>query len=138
MWESLTDFDPSKVQFRLDTVWVNFEGNAVPHSSLAPSAEFVSNQEIPFDLGCLPLRDPNSFIAGALHYNEKEWKLIDSSPEVLSWIRSGVRVQQYFRHFEGHFKGKAFDSDIPPPAFFPNNPIVSNLLVSLRPHYLRG
>lgn len=34
--------------------------------------------------------------------------------DVLKWIKHGVDIHEVFHHFKGNFKGKHFDSDIPP------------------------
>ena len=43
--------------------------------------------------------------------------------EILQYIANGVDVSSFFQHFKGDFKGKAYDSAIPPPSFFENNRI---------------
>ena len=41
---------------------------------------------------------------------------------MLQIIREGVRVDSFFRHFKGNFKGKSYDSAVPPFSIFPNSP----------------
>jgi len=41
---------------------------------------------------------------------------------VLRWIRNEVSVGDFFRPFRGNFKGKVYDSALPPPTQFKNNP----------------
>jgi hypothetical protein len=121
-WELDANFDPlSVMNDRVYEEWCNYAGEEVQPSPLSPSAESVSKKEGIFDLNYLPFRNPSTFVAGGLHNHLDEWERITSNPEVLDWIRHGVDVTQYFKHFKGNFKGKAFDSDIPPQAIFPNN-----------------
>ena len=41
--------------------------------------------------------------------------------EVLSYIEQGVDVTSFFKHFKGYFKGKSYDSEMPPRQYFPNS-----------------
>ena len=43
--------------------------------------------------------------------------------KVLNYISNGVSVFDFFQHFKGEYKGRFYDSDLPPPTIFPNNPI---------------
>ena len=42
--------------------------------------------------------------------------------ELLEIIREEVRVEHFFRPFRGNFKGKAYDSDMPPPVVIKSRP----------------
>ena len=47
-----------------------------------------------------------------------------SCPKVslLQIIRQGVKVYDFFRNFKGNFKGRCYDSAVPPVSAFPNSP----------------
>ena len=38
-----------------------------------------------------------------------------------------MRVDSFFRHFKGNFKGKRYDSAVPPVSFFPKSPCCHQL-----------
>ena len=86
------------------------------------------------DLAQLRFRHPDYFQAGSLHNHVDFWEdLIFSTgctcPQVylLQTIREGVRVDSFFRHFKGNFKGKRYDSAVPPISFFPKSPFCHQL-----------
>lgn len=68
----------------------------------------------------LPLRDPDNFVSGQIHEQFSNWQDILSDEicgqngNVLNWIKNGVNVHDFFKHFRGNFKGKAYDCDLPP------------------------
>ncbi len=81
-------------------------------------------------LESLSLRDPNTFMSGQLHDHLFQWEMLCGSEEVakykgsqhcLSWIKYGVDISKFMVHFKGDFKGKNYDSDIPPPYFEQNS-----------------
>ena len=79
------------------------------------------------DVSKLIFRDPAQFRAGELHSHLPAWEqIVGATPspqqqQVLKWIQEGVSVHPYFQHFRGRFKGKNYDSDLPPPRIFKNN-----------------
>ena len=86
------------------------------------------------DLAQLRFRHPDYFQAGSLHNHVDFWEdLIFSTgctcPQVnlLQTIREGVRVDSFFRHFKGNFKGKRYDSAVPPISFFAKSPCCHQL-----------
>ena len=86
------------------------------------------------DLAQLRLRHPDYFKAGSLHNNVDFWEdLIFSTgytcPQVnlLQIVQEGVRVDSLLRHFKGNFKGKRYDSAVPPIFFFPKSPCCHQL-----------
>ena len=88
------------------------------------------------DLAQLRLRHPDYFKAGSLHNNVDFWEdLIFSTgytcPQVnlLQIIREGVRVDSFLRHFKGNFKGKRYDSAVPP-IFFPEISLLPSVKVT--------
>ena len=85
------------------------------------SAESVAYKEVDFRLEDLAFCDPDYFIAGNVHNFYDQWLQCGASKQVLEWIRNGINVFDFFRHFKGNYRGKAYDSDIPPSIFFPNS-----------------
>ena len=83
------------------------------------TAEDVSKGE-DFCLDDLALRDPNAFVAGHLHSCVEEWKQLDTPDFILNWIKNGVDIFPMFKYFKGNFKGKSYDCNIPPSAYFSN------------------
>lgn len=129
-WEKFTHFDPNAVLVRDSPTWVTLGGTSLLPDNPHPSAEDVVERNVSFNIDSLPLRDPEKFVAGQLQCNKEKWEMLfresvegDSVSEVKSWISDGVDVASFFRHFKGNFKGKAYDSDMPPRQYFPNAPI---------------
>lgn len=117
-------FDPFKVQVRHQPAWVTLEGRVPLPASHVPSAEEVLGGGVQFDIKDLPLCDPRYFVPGQLHECIPGWEdIIDSefgNVDVLKWIKHGVDIHEFFHHFKGNFKGKHFDSDVPPKQYFKN------------------
>lgn len=44
------------------------------------------------------------------------------SETVQTWVESGIDALSFMRSFKGNYKGRPFDSDIPPKQFFPDAP----------------
>ena len=77
----------------------------------------------------LRFRHPGYSRAGSLHDHVDFWEDLISSTgytcaqvDLLWIIREGVRVNDFFRHFKGNFKGKHYDSAVPSVSSFPNSP----------------
>ena len=89
-----------------------------------PSAEDVLNGA-DFDINLLSLRNPDFFVSGQIHENLVNWQAIlgenDQSDEILKWLTNGVDVMEFFKHFKGNFKGRAYVSGAPPKQYFPNS-----------------
>ena len=86
------------------------------------------------DLAQLRFRHTDYFKAGSLYNHVHLWEdLIFSTgytcPQVnlLQTIREGVKVDSFLRHFKGNFKGKSYDSAVPPISFFPKSPCCHQL-----------
>ena len=83
------------------------------------------------DLALLRFYDPSHFRACNIHGKYYVWQsLIPNSPcgEVdLLEVTRGVRVEHSFRPFRGSLKGKAYDSDIPPPVVIDNSATCAKL-----------
>lgn len=87
--------------------------------------EVVSGKQ-PCDLNLVVFPNPDQFVAGQLHQHYDQWLTISSDSneeanEILTLIKDGVDVFQYFRHFRGSFKGENYNSDLPPKRIFANN-----------------
>jgi hypothetical protein len=95
---------------------------------LRETVRLVSQGDLVGDCTQLAFRDPELFRAGELHSHFTAWEALADSPvpsteqqEVLAWIREGVSVHPYFKHFNGMFKGEKYDSDLPPLKTFKHN-----------------
>jgi hypothetical protein len=68
----------------------------IPLPTNFPRAEDVLKNNAPFDVGLLPLRDPDHFVSGQIHNYLDEWKFIlekdinDDKTCVLDWLEHGV------------------------------------------------
>ena len=112
-----------------DIKWCGINGE--PLSFIGPTvpAVLVSKDPSLADLAQLSFRHPDYFQAGSLHNHVDFWEDLISStayacPQVdlPQIIREGVRVDGFFRHFKGNFKGKSHDSAAPPFSTFSNSP----------------
>ena len=124
-WELGVAFEPLQAiaGLRSNATWVNYKGEEVQPSPLAPAAEFVAaSDKVPFDLASLPLRNPDTFVSGGLQGNFEAWQDIGASDNVLGWVKNGMDIEEFFQHFRGDFKGRTYDSDRPPPMVFQNSP----------------
>ncbi len=122
-WESGYGFDPlgAVSERRRQPVWTPL-GEALPQLLDHPR---MSDMEGEWNkLIGLQVRDPNFFVAGQLHSNLDAWApLLADGPQgrmVHAWLQNKVSIKDMFCHFKGNFKGEAYDSSIPPPAYFPN------------------
>lgn len=74
----------------------------------------------------LRFRNPDDFQAGSLHALPAVWEKLLSDVsnqhvDLMAIINEGVKVEQFFTHFKGDFKGESFDSDRPPPIVLENS-----------------
>ncbi|XP_062568476.1 uncharacterized protein LOC134230659 [Saccostrea cucullata] len=130
-WEMNVNFNPFAAlkDVRTHPTWVTLnKDKPTPAVRSNPSKDLKNS--IPTNLGSLPLRDPDNFVAGGLNACKDEWlKLPKHLPEnVVRWISEGVNVQDFFQTFKGNFKGKAYNSAEPPRAFFNNSTTCKNYL----------
>eukprot|EP00794_Sanderia_malayensis_P015556 gene15556-biopygen13268 len=69
--------------------------------------------------------DPETFVAGNLTNHFATWDFITSGykhrDEILRYISDGVSVHDFFSRFRGSFKGKYYNSKLPPKAMFSNS-----------------
>ena len=104
---------------------LSFVGPTVP-------AALISKHPSLANLAQLRLRHLDYFQAGSLHNHVDFWEDLISltgytCPQVdlLQIIREGVRSDNFFRHFKGNFKGRPYDSAVPPISSLPNSPCCS-------------
>ena len=113
--------------------WVDWRGNpsgATTGVTTIPQERLqkVIQGDVLGSVSELQFRDPDHFRAGELHNHVESWEEIlgeNQGPQqlrVLLWIRNKVSVEDFFRPFRGNFKEKAYDSALPPPTQFKNNP----------------
>lgn len=125
------EFDPVKAQRELRHApsWMDFKGNCVrPPGCVGPaSAEQVARGESDADIGSLPFRNPNEFVAGGIHEHLQEWDKIlpdnDEGNMIRGWVKEGIDAEEFFVEFKGKFKGQDFDSPKPPSFFQTNAPV---------------
>lgn len=127
-WEMESGFNPEKVQVRQEPAWVTLGGEIPSLTTHVPSAEEVLNGAcgVHFDSGTFPLRDPDLFLSGQIHHHLSNWKDIlvgTDDKDILKWLINGVDATDFFRYFKGNFKGRFYDSDIPPNQYFQNSKI---------------
>lgn len=91
---------------------MSYRGKHVQSLPVGVRAEDIA-KGIFFSLENSTFKDPDFYIAGNLHKHILEWESLGASEEVLNWLKHGVDVNNYFKHF----KVKAYDSDLPPPIF---------------------
>jgi hypothetical protein len=127
-WELELGFQPESIVSRQQSTWSTLEGGIpTPNSSHVSAEEALAGAQ--FDLLKLPVRDPSMFVSGQLHQCVDAWEYIFEQQvisegiqaQVREWLHKGVDVSQFFTHFKGNFRGKPYDSDIPPSSFFPNS-----------------
>ena len=91
-----------------------------------PPPDLVASLPGSADLAILRFYDPSYFRAGNIDCMSYVWQnlILNSScgeVDLLEVTREGVRVEHFFRPFRGSFKGKAYDSYIPPPVVINNS-----------------
>ena len=79
-------------------------------------------------LSQLRFLSPRCFRAGGIHSKATVWQrhLKDSccsQINLMEIVQEGIKVNEFFRHFKGSFKGASYDSDHPPNAQFVNSPV---------------
>ena len=127
--------------------WVDLLGNpASPPllNSLPTPEDVLSGVALP-DFDGLRLRNPQTFHCGMLHQYANQWDRFMSGVRgydvIRPWIHNGVHLPDFFQGFKGVFKGRSFDSVIPPPMCFQNDddrlwdflPFVGNTILTRLP-----
>ena len=80
------------------------------------------------DFKALRFRDPASFVAGGLNVSPEVWVAILAEcptvgSRVQNWLKQGIDLFEFFQPFKGCYRGRSFDSEIPPPMYFANAPV---------------
>jgi hypothetical protein len=65
-----------------------------------------------------------TFYPGSLGDNLPAWEfiLLGHPERLLSWLRDGVDMHEFFTPYSGVWKGQHYSSSTLPPAVFPNHP----------------
>ena len=127
----LPEFNPEDVEVSLvDSVsWTDLSGkpSPPPDYGLLPNPEDVLSGDILPDFENLRCRDDKTFVAGELKRFFPQWEQCFHETQGFSsirkWLEEGVDFYEFFTHYKGVYKGRSFDSSVPPPMFFPNAPI---------------
>lgn len=130
-WEKKAQFNPVRAvgAARKAPHWRLLSGKGVQPSCPPLRFEEIFKKGAVFDVQSLPLRDPEHFVVGGLHRNLPAWEEVlnllgQDFPQahlVRGWLMHGVHIPDFFKRFEGDFKGKHYSSDEPPRAFFQNS-----------------
>jgi hypothetical protein len=125
------DFDPVAAAARrcLSPIqrWVNLSGapaSPPDFGSLPSPSDVLAGVSRP-DFRGLRLRDPDAFISGSLPSFYGVWSEVMhglSEFEVIRpWLRDGVHIPSFFKHFKGSHNGRVFYSSTPPPMYYQND-----------------
>lgn len=109
--------------------WLDIKGAvASAPSSFAPTpADVLSGAKKPA-FEALRFRNPDRFVAGGLHDQPELWDdILAECPlngsRVRRWLRGKLDIFEFFQPFQGSYRGRHFNSSVPPPMYFPNAPI---------------
>uniref|UniRef100_A0A8W8IQ73 Reverse transcriptase domain-containing protein n=1 Tax=Magallana gigas TaxID=29159 RepID=A0A8W8IQ73_MAGGI len=127
-FDKMVEFNPMKIVPRQKGEWVTISGGTPSLATHQVSAESVIEGS-DFDMNQLLVYSPDSFIAGQWGRNVSAWDYVlersgvneDTILRVRKWLTEGVDVTEFFTRFKGNFRGKSFDSELPPSAVFPNS-----------------
>lgn len=127
-WELNSGFNPMNMNISDQPAWITLEGRIASPATHSPRAEEVINGDLHFNINTLPIRDPSKFISGQIHSFVPEWecimdKISSKNNDVLKWIKNGVNVFDFFQSYKGNFKGKYYNSNVPPKHYAPNSSI---------------
>ena len=107
--------------------WVDVTGKAAPPPLLnqLPLPSDVLSGAVRPDFDGLRLRSPDTFRCGNLHQFPNQWDSfmtnIRGYDVVRPWIHKGVHIPDFFERYTGEYKGRSFDSVVPPPMYFQND-----------------
>ena len=106
-------------------LWCDRENNPTSWAGPLPSLDMVSEGRVFASPDMLRFRHPDSFVAGNLTSCLEQWNQISVGYEkrefVLTVIRDGVDVFDFFTPFNGTFQRKSYCSDVPPRMCYPNS-----------------
>ena len=112
-------------------MWCSFNEGPSPLAIQKPlsSIQDVKNGRFKVSPDDVIIHDPKCFMAGELHHHYDTWQVIlEGYPkrnEILRYVKDGVSVFGFFKHFKGEFKAKSYDAPYPPKTFLDNNKICS-------------
>ncbi|CAC5369873.1 unnamed protein product [Mytilus coruscus] len=69
-----------------------------------------------------PIRDPDSFVSAGINQNS------DLPIQIKGWVTNGVDENDFFKPFNGNFKGKSYEGKIPPKAYFHNSSLCRSFI----------
>ena len=110
------------IHSRENILWCSFEGKP-SSSAIQKPLSFIS--EVTSGVTKVSVED-DYFITAEVHNQYHMWEQIlhgFHKKEVLKYISKGMSVFNFFKPFKGDFKGKSYDSQLPPKMFFKNNKI---------------
>lgn len=130
---SQTESFPAKAQLSAagrKVKWIRPNGSPFPGLERMKETFLSEVQRVALgeqgDVNSLAFRDPENFVAGELHNHLQEWHTILEGYKdcdlILQWMTGGVNVLDFARPFKGIFKGKKYESVLPPKAIFQNHP----------------
>ena len=107
--------------------WCDLEGMASDPATQQPltSIQRIQSGSLQLSAKDIIFRDPKQFAAGQLHENYEFWDFITQDyyrrEEILKYISQGVSIYDFISPFKGSFKGKCYNSKLPPVSMFPNS-----------------
>ena len=105
--------------------WVNWNGERPSVAAPSPSPEMVSKLPVRASARDLLFRDPDNFTAGEIHFHLPRWDVIlqghNKRDEILSYLKVGVDVLDFFLSFKGDYQGTYYDSAFPSSIKFSNS-----------------
>ena len=100
------------------------DGEPHPFVGPLPPPELVTVNPEVANLEHLRFRNPAGFIAGNIHnhvYVLSKFGPTYGPVDFVEIVREGVKVDSFFQSFKGRFKGRNYNSSIPPPMVFENS-----------------
>ena len=107
--------DAVTVREAVEPSWCDIFKGSQPFVGPVASPSLVAKNPALRVLRNLRFRNPDDFQAESLHAHPVVWdKLLsgvsNEHVDFMAIINEGVKVEQFFSHFKGDFKGKSFDS----------------------------
>jgi hypothetical protein len=122
--------NPELVEVRSnnDVVWTDRHGNPAdpPNYDKLPDPHEVLKGEVLPNLDMIRFKSSETFVAGGLMESYGTWKGMfggmEGFPEVAKWLNEAIDLYNFFIHFTGNYKGRKFNSTVPPCMYFQNAP----------------
>ena len=118
------------IRSREQIQWSDFEGRPSSEAIQKPFDFILQVKSGAFKVSArdVVFRQPEYYFSGEIHHHYEVWDHIltgcHKREKILKYVSEGVSVYDFFQHFKGDFKGKAYNSDIPPKAIFENKAIL--------------